>query len=144
MKRLQLTADLERGAVELRRDPVRVDEVIRGVLPTIQSLGENRKVKVSANLAPALPRVSADRTYLAEALSILLKGAVDRAPDGDEVRVAAESSSGSIRVTIQHAPGSTPPLERALVRQLSRAMGMSLTESPTETSIELPIGNLTT
>lgn len=137
MQRLHLTADLYQGGVELRRDPLRVDDVIRGLLPTLESAGETRGVKVSADIAPALPRVAGDRTYLNKALSILLRSAVDRTADGAEVRIAVEAVSGGVRVSIVHGTGAMAPLERALVRQLTRAMGLTVMEHNETTTLEL-------
>jgi signal transduction histidine kinase len=139
LRRLQLTADLDRGVVELRRDPLRVDDIVRGLLPILQSLGERRNVRVVADLAPALPRVPADRTYLHEALSILLRSAVERTADGGEVRIMAEAVPGGVKVTATHGPGNVPPLEHALVRQLSGSMGFQLADSSESTVVTLPI-----
>jgi len=139
LRRLQLTADLDRGAVELRRDPVRVDDIVRGLLPTLQSLGERRNVRVTAELLPALPRVPADRTYLHEALSLLLRGAVDRTADGAEVRIVVESVPGSVRLTATHGSGALRPLDQALFRQFSRAMGIVVTETSQSTVVELAV-----
>ena len=137
LRRLRLTADLELGAVDLRRDPLRVDDIVRGLLPTLQSLGERRNVRVTADLAPALPRVPGDRTYLQEALSILLRGAVERTPDGSEVRILVEGASGGVKLTATHGQGTARSLDVALVRQLARALGMQLTETNQSTVVGL-------
>jgi signal transduction histidine kinase len=139
LRRLQLTADLDRGVVELRRDPVRVDDIVRNLLPTLQSLGERRNVRVAADLSPALPRVPADRTYLHEALSILLRSAVERTADGGEVRVQVESLPGAVRLVATHGVGKVHPLDEALVRQLSRAMHVVVMEGDQSTVIELAV-----
>lgn len=139
LRRLQLTADLDRGAVELRRDPVRVDDIVRGLLPTLQSLGERRNVRVVADFSPALPRVPGDGTYLNEALSILLRGALDRTADGGEVRIVVESVPGSVKLTASHGAGDVRSLDQALVRQLSRAMGFQLTDTSQSTVVELAV-----
>jgi signal transduction histidine kinase len=139
LRRLQLTADLDRGVVELRRDPVRVDDIVRNLLPTLQSLGERRNVRVAADLSPALPRVPADRTYLHEALSILLRSAVERTADGGEVRVQVESLPGAVRLVATHGVGKVHPLDEALVRQLSRAMHVVVMEGDQSTVIELSV-----
>ena len=138
LRRLRLTADLERGAVDLRRDPLRVDDIIRGLLPTVQSIGEARNVTVTADVAPALPRTPGDQTYLTEALALLLKSAVDRTPPGGQVLIVVANAAGGVRVTITHGSGLVPPLERALVRQLSRSMGMTVTEGHEKTTVEVP------
>lgn len=139
LRRLQLTADLDRGVVELRRDQLRVDDIVRGLLPILQSLGERRNVRVVADLAPALPRVPADRTYLHEALSILLRSAVERTADGGEVRIVVEAVPGSVKLSATHGAGDVRPLDRALVRQLSTAMGLQLFDTTTSTIVELAV-----
>lgn len=139
LRRLRLTADLERGTVELRRDPLRVDDIVRGLLPTLQTLGEHRSVRVSADLAPGLPRVLADRTYLHEALSIVLRSAVERTPDAGEVKVVAEPTQDTVRVHATHGPGALKPLDRALVGQLARAMALQVTDEGDRTIVELSL-----
>ena len=139
LRRLQLTADLDRGVVELRRDPVRVDDIVRNLLPTLESLGERRNVRVVADLAPALPRVPADRTYLHEALSILLRSAVERTAERGEVHIQVESVPGAVRLSATHGAGKVRPLEDALVRQFSRAMHVTVTESEQSTTVELAV-----
>jgi signal transduction histidine kinase len=138
LRRLQLTADLDRGAIEFRRDPVRVDDIVRALLPTLQSLAERRNVRVVADLSPALPRVPADRTYLLEALSIILRGAVERTTDRGEVRVSVESVPGQVKVTATHGAGALAALDAALVMRLTRAMGVRVLEAGLVTVIELP------
>lgn len=139
LRRLQLTADLDRGVVELRRDPLRVDDIVRGLLPILKSLGERRNVQIVADFSPALPRVPGDRTYLQEALSILLRSAVERTRDGGEVRIVVESVSGTVRLTATHGTGEVRPLDQALVRQLSRAIRFQLTETGQSTVVEVPV-----
>ena len=141
LHRLQLTADLDRGVVELRRDPVRVDDIVRGLLPILQSQGERRNVRVVADLSPALPRVPGDRTYLHEALSIMLRGAVERTGDGGEVHIVVEGFPGAVKLTATHGTGDVHALDQALVRQLSRAMGVLVTEASQSTVVELSVAS---
>lgn len=141
LRRLRLAADLDRGIVELRRDPVRVDDIVRGLLPILESLGERREVRVVADLAPALPRVPADRTYLNETLSLLLRDAVERTGNKGEVRISVELVPGAVRLTATHGPGEAGLLAVALVRQLSRAMGITITETSQSTVVEMPLAS---
>jgi signal transduction histidine kinase len=134
---LRLVGELDRGSMELRADPIRVDDVVRGLLPTMQALAEPRSVRVEADIAPALPRVPADRMHLQEALSILLRSAVNRSPDGSTVRVTVESTNGVVRLTMTHGGvGTIPPLERALVERLARSMNLTFAEASDATTVE--------
>jgi signal transduction histidine kinase len=143
LQRLRLIADLERGAVELRRDPLRVDDIVRGLLPTLQSLGERREVRVVADLAPALPRVPADSTYLNEALSILLRNAVNRTAEKGEVRISVQAHPGMVRVTSTSGSDEIPLLDEALVRRLTRQMAIHVTKADGSINIDLPVAPLT-
>jgi hypothetical protein len=136
--RLRVVADLERGAIELRRDPLRVDDIVRGLLPTLQNLGERRGVRVDDDLAPALPRVSGDRTHLQELVSVLLRSAVDRTADNESLRIGVEASSGHLRVTASHGPGPLRLIDKVLAERLAAAMGISLNDSDGSTVLEFP------
>jgi signal transduction histidine kinase len=139
LRRLRLIADLERGAVELRRDLLRVDDIVRGLLPTLQSLGERREVRVVADVAPALPRVPADSTYLNEALSILLRNAVNRTADRGEVRITVQAHPGMVRVTSTSGSEEISPLDDALVRRLTRQMAIHVVKANGSIDIDLPV-----
>jgi hypothetical protein len=81
--------------------------------------------------------VPGDRTYLNEALSILLRGAVERTAAGVDVRIRIEAVAGSVRLMATHGIGELPAIDRALVRQLSSASGFLLTDSGDSTVVTL-------
>jgi signal transduction histidine kinase len=116
-----------------------VDDIVRGLLPTLQSLGERRDVRVVADLAPALPRVPADSTYLNEALSILLRNAVNRTAEKGEVRITVQAQPGMVRVTSTSGNDDIPPLDEALVRRLTRQMAIQVTKADGAITIDLPV-----
>jgi signal transduction histidine kinase len=141
LRRLRLIADLERGSVDLRRDPLRVDDIVRGLLPTVQGVAAGRNVRVEVDLPPGLPRVLGDRTHLQEALAIVLRSAVQRTPEGRATSITAQPDAGVVRLVATHGggPGENDLLERAVVHRLVRSMRASITDTPEATIVELPL-----
>jgi signal transduction histidine kinase len=139
LRRLQLVAELERGSIELRADSVRIDDIVRGLLPTLQAFGAKRGVRVEAELPPGLPRVRADRTHLQEALAILLRSAVEMTGDGGEVRVNLQPQQQSVRLVVDHGPGAADSLDQALLQRLVQAMAAGISRVDNQTVVELPL-----
>jgi signal transduction histidine kinase len=100
LRRLRQIADLDRGTLHLRREPLRPSDLVDSVLPTARFLGERRDVRVVATLAPALPRMLADPTRFREAFAILLADDVDRALPAGEVRIDGRETDGRILLSI--------------------------------------------
>jgi signal transduction histidine kinase len=135
--RLRLVSDLERGVVEPRRDAVRVDEAIRRILPMLESEGERREVRVSADLEPGLPRIAGDRTYLHEALTLILMSVVRRTPAGGAAHIVASRGEGGVSLVLQHGNAGPPTLDDLLARRLCRSLGIGLESSSERTTITL-------
>lgn len=137
--RLRLLAALEQGTVTLRRDAIRVDDLLRTLLPTVEGMAEQRAIRVSADIPPGLPRVVGDRTHLQEALAIALRGAIGRTTDQGAVHIALERSSGGVHLLASHGTGELDPLEATLLVRILRAMQATLLEEEGRSVIELPV-----
>jgi signal transduction histidine kinase len=137
LRRVRLLADLERGAIDPRRDVIRLDEVIAGLLPRLQSEAERRQVRVRSELEPGLPRIAGDRTLIQEALGLIAVSIVRGAPAGSEVGLTAFRVPGGARLVVSPAATMDDAFERLLVRRLVAALGIGLGGNDRETSIEL-------
>jgi signal transduction histidine kinase len=139
LQRLREIAQIDRGALALRRDSIRIGDVIRSLLPTLRVRAESEGVKLEVNIGPALPRVLGDPTRLREALSLLIGHRVERTPPGDTVNIAAEHNRTRILVTITHAPLAALGAEELLARRLIEAHGGQIETAGGHTEITLPI-----
>lgn len=140
LQRLREIADIDRGALSLRNDVVHSGDLLRSLLPTLQAQGEREGVRVSADLAPALPRVYGDRVRLQEALSLLLGERVRHAPSEGEVHISAEVNGGTNRLSIVVEHGAAPHVsaEEVLARRLLAAHDGTILEESGRTTITLP------
>ncbi len=84
---------IEAGKFELSPEPVDSAELIAKCLETVKVTAENKKVKLTANLAAAEGLV-ADRRALKQILLNLLSNAIKFTPAGGTVEVATASKAG--------------------------------------------------
>ncbi len=82
-------SNIELGRVRLRREPVRVDEVVDSVLAILRARAEAGAVTLESHVAAGTPPVLADRDRLAQILLNLVDNAVKYTPEGGRVTVRA-------------------------------------------------------
>lgn len=140
LQRLREIAELDTGALRLRRDAIRPADVIQSLLPTLSAQGEREDVRVTADIAPLMPRVHGDRGRLQQALDLLLTERVRHAPAGGSVHIRTDASPGRLSIIVDH--GSTPRVsaEETLARRLLVAHDGTVEERDGRTTITLPTG----
>ena len=139
LRRLREIVDLDAGRVPLRRDAVRTGDLITSLLPGLNAQGQESGVEVTADLAPALPRVTGDRAKLQEACGLLLSERVRALPPGSRVSISAEPSGDVVKIDVKH-PGGTESTgaDTALARRLIAAIGGTVEDHDGITTITLP------
>jgi len=143
LRRLREIADIDRGAISLRRDAVRAGDLIASLLPSLNSLGQEGGVEVKADIAPALPRVSGDRSRLQQACGLLLGERLRALPPGASVTITAVPDGHAVRIDVTHAGAAAPPAggaDAALARRLITAIGGTVEDKDGSTVIMLPTG----
>ncbi|GJG87074.1 hypothetical protein tb265_22550 [Gemmatimonadetes bacterium T265] len=120
VRRLRALADVDRGAIELRREWVSVDEVVHAVLPAVQAQARRRGGRVRTALEPALPRTVGDRTRLTAALALLLGDAAAELADGSEQAIATGADAAGVWVSVAPAPAGD---DAVLARRLLEVQG---------------------
>ncbi len=105
-------SNIELGKVTLRRESVRVAEVVASVLAIIGPRAARTLVAVTANIPAVLPAVSADRDRLAQVLINLVDNAVKYTPAAGSVAVTArEVGDGTIEVSVADTGIGIPPAD---------------------------------
>ena len=137
LHRLQEIAQLDRGALNIRREHVHVGELLRGLRPQLVADGERTSVGVEMDVTPGLPRVLGDRIRLQEALELLLRHLVRHAAAGSAVSVSAGLEAGFIVLTILNGPAPTLDPDLALARRIILAHGASIDMQEGRTVVKL-------
>lgn len=143
LQKLREIALLDRGALELRQDSIRLGEMLNSLLPTLKARAEREKVELDLHIAPALPRILGDPMRMREALALLLGQRIEHTPPGDTVHIEAEYDRKVIRITVTHAPLPALGAEELLARRLTEAQGGQIETSGGTTEITLPVHALT-
>jgi signal transduction histidine kinase len=139
LRRLREIVDIDAGRVPMRKDAVRTGDVITSLLPGLNAQGQEAGVEVTADLAPALPRVTADRAKLQEACGLLLSERVRGLPPGSKVSISAEPSGDVVKIDVKHPGGPEGTgADTALARRLIAAIGGTVEDHDGITTITLP------
>ncbi len=133
-------AKLESGRAEWVTGVVQVDEVVAESMAALEPLYRDKGVRLSANIAPDLPPVLADRDRLMQVVVNLLSNAVKFvAAQAGVVRVEVSAGQGMVRVAVaDNGPGLTEPECRSVFEKF-RQGGNTLTDKPQGTGLGLPI-----
>jgi two-component system, OmpR family, phosphate regulon sensor histidine kinase PhoR len=105
-------SNIELGKVALRREPVRIDEVVASVIDIIAPRAARAQVTVTSKVPPDLPEVLADRDRLAQVLINLVDNAVKYTPEGGSVTVTGRQlEKGPIEVSVSDTGIGIPPAD---------------------------------
>lgn len=134
---LREIADLDRGALALRRDLVKPAEIIRSLLPVLNAQATKQGVRILPELEPALPRVVGDRGRLQDAIGLILKDAVRYALPGTSISIHAASDPSMVTIIVNHGSPHSYTGDVALADRLIRAQGGSVAHQQDATTISL-------
>lgn len=111
---LDLTA-LEGGEVKLKFTPTDLNTLVSDLVCGRMQRANQYKLTLDVELAPDLPRVSADPTWLARAIQVLLDNALTYTPAGGRVVVRTAAQDGGLTVPVSDTGPGLPPEEQAHV-----------------------------
>ena len=137
LNHLREIADIDRGALALRRDLVKPGEIVSSLLPLYNAQAAKQGVRIMSELEPALPRVVGDRGRLQDALGLIFKDAVRYAVPGSTISVHAASAPASVTIIVNHGSPHSYTGDVALADRLIRAQGGSVTHREDSTTISL-------
>lgn len=92
-------AKIEAGRLEVRIEPVEVEEIIESATSTIESTLSNTHIHVIREIAPDIPVVNTDRDKLSQIVLNLLDNAVKFTECG-EVRISACRQDGALKLAV--------------------------------------------
>jgi signal transduction histidine kinase len=137
LNHLREIADIDRGALALRRDLVKPGEIIRSLLPLLNAQAAKQGVRIVSELEPALPRAVGDRGRLQDALGLILKDAVRYAVPGTTISIHAASERSTVTIVVNHGSPHSYTGDVALADRLIRAQRGSVTHRDDSTTITL-------
>jgi signal transduction histidine kinase len=141
--RLREIAQLDRGALSIRRDQVRLSELLQSLRPQLVADGEPIGVSVAMDIPPGLPRVAGDRVRLQEAFELLLRYIVRHAAAGTSIAITAQVIGTRVAIEALNGPAPTLDPDIALARRVLLAHGATVQEAEGKTVVTFqgPLGS---
>jgi len=90
---------IEAGRMDVRVEPVQVEELIQGTLSSIEPTLKQDHVRLIREIAPDLPTLNTDRDKLRQIILNLLGNAVKFTEEG-EIKVSASQQNGSLKLAV--------------------------------------------
>jgi signal transduction histidine kinase len=138
LARLQEIAQLDRGALNVRREPLRVADLLQSLRPQLEADGAKAGVTLTVDTMPGLPRIVGDRIRLQQAFELLLRHLVRHATAGTALTIATQVEAGELRIAVLHTRPPTLDADVALARRIIQAHGGHIDVSDEGTTIALP------
>jgi two-component system phosphate regulon sensor histidine kinase PhoR len=85
---------------EVTKIPLRLDEVVREVLNTVQPLAKKKRIRLIEQPNNHIPPVAADKSLITQALTRLLENAIKYSPERTAVTVSTLLEAECVRVTV--------------------------------------------
>jgi len=106
-------ARLDAGEVELKLEPLRIDEVINAALKHCKSVLGNRTIQIK--IPEGLPRVRVDLSRAKEVLVQLLENANQYSPAEQPITISAELSGGFVTTSVADRGAGIGDPEQSLI-----------------------------
>ncbi len=94
-------AKLDSGRMQVRREPLAVEEFIKGLVQSVQGAAKDKKVRLSSNVSKEVGTVMADGDKLEKVILNLLFNSVKFTPAGGTVELSAASQDGAMVLQVK-------------------------------------------
>ncbi len=102
-------ARLEAGHLELRRQPLALGDLLRGVGESLSVKAREHQLELRLTIPPDLPRLMGDGDRLAQVFTNLLDNAIKHTPPGGLVTLSAAVTNGGVTVIVRDTGEGIPP-----------------------------------
>ena len=86
---------------EVLKIPLRLDEVVRDIIATLQPLAKKKRIRLVEQPASRLPPVAADRGLITQAVRNLVNNAIKYSPERTTVTVSTALEAETVRVCVE-------------------------------------------
>jgi Na+/proline symporter/signal transduction histidine kinase len=133
-------AKIESGSAEWHSSEIDLKEIIEDSITATSQLFSERGIRVTTDLAPAVPRLFADRDRLIQVMLNLLSNAAKFCdPENGRVEIRLRRDGGVLRVDVRDNGIGIGPENQHIIFEKFRQVGDTLTEKPQGTGLGLPI-----
>ena len=115
-------AEIEAGAMQMKRDDVRVDTLLRDIEADYQAAARDKQLMLRFELPPKLPVIHGDRDKLILAVQNVVSNAIKYTPDNGQVNVTASLGEGQLVIDVTDSGlGIAPEDQERIFERFYRA-----------------------
>lgn len=94
---------------EVTKSAVRLDQVVRDVITTLQPLARKKRIRLAEQASPQIPPVAADKGLMTQVVTNLIDNAIKYSPERTTVTITTTLEAEAVRVTIEDRGYGVPP-----------------------------------
>jgi two-component system phosphate regulon sensor histidine kinase PhoR len=94
---------------EVLKIPLRVDEVVRETISSLQPVAKKKRIRLVEEPAQRLPPVAADKSLITQAVRNLVNNAIKYSPERTTVTVSTALEAEAVRVSVEDRGYGIPP-----------------------------------
>ncbi|MCL5291854.1 MAG: response regulator [Actinobacteria bacterium] len=130
---------IESGRVQLRKDPVNLDEAIDDVLVTSRTLAEEKKQVITLVKPESLPIVIGDSDRITQVLMNLLSNAIKYTPEEGTIGITAVADKRFVKISVSDTGIGISPIDQVKLFEKFYRVDNSLTREVGGTGLGLSI-----
>jgi PAS domain S-box-containing protein len=130
---------IESGKVQIRKEPLALDEIIRNVVTDFKTLLTEKAHKLIVEVADNLPILIGDRDRIGQVLTNLLSNAIKYTPNGGQIKIKAEIDNQYAKVSVSDNGIGIAPEDQAKLFQKFYRVDSSFTREHSGTGLGLAI-----
>jgi signal transduction histidine kinase len=86
---------------EVLKIPLRLDEVVRETVASLQPIAKKRRIRLVEQPTPSLPPVAADKSMITQAVKNLVSNAIKYSPERTTVTVSTALEAEAVRLSVE-------------------------------------------
>jgi two-component system phosphate regulon sensor histidine kinase PhoR len=94
---------------EVLKIPLRVDEVVRETIQSLQPVAKKKRIRLVEEPAQRLPPVAADKSLITQAVRNLVNNAIKYSPERTTVTISTALEAEAVRVSVEDRGYGIPP-----------------------------------
>jgi PAS domain S-box-containing protein len=130
---------IESGKVQMRKEPLAIDKIIRDVVTNFKTLLEEKAHELELELADNLPILIGDRDRISQVLTNLLGNAIKYTPNGGQIKIEAKIDNQFVKVSVSDTGIGIAKEDQAKLFQKFYRVDSSFTREHSGTGLGLAI-----
>jgi two-component system, NarL family, sensor histidine kinase BarA len=133
-------AKIEAGRMEIRSEPLSLNDLFEGLISVLKPLCEQRQLAIHTTIAPDVPILHTDQAKLQQVLYNFLSNAIKFSPPGERIELSAERENDDfVRISVTDRGTGIPADKHEVIFEKFRQVDASHTRTHSGTGLGLAI-----